>query len=307
MNKLSAYISGPAGLFLFVFFFIPWVSITCAIPFLLEETSVMNASGFELATGQSADEFAQESCALVVDYGAGDSIAGLAGGWTQDNAFGSDVLIDGEPSALFNCDGITFDAFFASTATTDVTAAVPVDPAESTASDLDPNEFEAIQADATLWAIPLIALLAMGLAAGRYVNVLSGTVGGTVMMVLAIAGGAVLALKYLEFRDLADYLTTLSQDTSNDVTDTGESSLTVEGLANLNYEPGWYVAILSLLTLFAAGAVGLFEDEVKPAPQPQTMPQPDMSMFANRPPAQQPPTGGPSQPNDTPKRPSWME
>lgn len=302
LEKLSAYISGPAGLFLFIFFFIPWVSITCTIPFFLDDTSVMNASGYELATGQSADELAQRSCELALNEGG--SLAGLASpenlGPEFSEALGGTGTVDIADEVLQSCDDITFDEFFAATDSGTTSSTDPLAVADSaTTDDLDPAAFDPIQADALLWVIPLVALLALVVAGVRFAGLLDGMLAGTALILLTIGGAAVLTLKYMEFQDLRDYLQTATETTDE------ETGITVGGVANLNYEPGWYVAILSLLVMFVAGVIGFFEGDLRPqrAPRNADVPVPDMSMFEQQGTAG-PTTGGASQ---TPKRPSWLD
>jgi hypothetical protein len=308
--KLSAYISGPAGLFLFIFFFIPWVSITCAIPFFLDETSVMNASGYELATGQSADEFAVKSCELTIENSA--TLAGLGGGFASpDNPLGAIEGLEGADlgavsgAAFDSCEDITFDDFFAdtgTTASTDPLAAAD----EATSADLDRDAFDPIQADARLWLIPIVALGAMLLAGVRGVGLLDGMFTGTGLILLTIGGAVVLVLKYLEFQDLSDYLQTALESTEE--SDTGNFSVT--GGAALNYEGGWFAAIVSLVAIFIAGVVGFFEDEPggassarsSAAPPPEDIPEPDSGMFdISGGTVGRAPSGGKS------KRPSWLD
>ena len=55
LDKIGALISGPSGLLILIFFFLPWVNLSCSMP-LMGESTLVDASGYDLATGNAYKE-----------------------------------------------------------------------------------------------------------------------------------------------------------------------------------------------------------------------------------------------------------
>ena len=212
-KQLSAFMAGPGGLLLLVFFFLPWISVSCSGNKLIE------GSGMDLAAG--LDE--------------------------------SDVSLDLTNMGL---DESMFEEF----------EFEEIEPAPGE-FDAPPGEFDFTQTESTfldeadpkLYLIPLIGLLTFGWAIlgfvqEKLVNSISGI---ALYMVPALVGIVIMILKFVQIQNEFGDLETEAEAT-------GEISFSI---VSLTYEFGWWMSILSLLLIFAAGAM-VFLGEGDSSPRP---------------------------------------
>lgn len=202
-KQLSTFIAGPAGFIILLFFFLPWITISCS------GAEILDASGLALADGVDENDFKFNTDELGLD----------------------ESMFEGEES-------IEFDSSFQ-----------PENPELSESSFLD--------ADAKLYLIPIIGLLGVivaivGFFEPRFLNTYT-VIGG--LLLPSLLGGIIMLLKYLEI--------------SGDMSDIEEALLAESGLnvIQLSYQAGWWLTLLGLVGLFAAGAVA-FLAEGQPARTP---------------------------------------
>lgn len=73
MKVASSILAGPVGLLVLVFFFLPWITISCSTQGFGPAPDAVKASGFELATGDAYDEVIEMltgSTAMLGDLGS---------------------------------------------------------------------------------------------------------------------------------------------------------------------------------------------------------------------------------------------
>lgn len=96
LKHLSSMIVGPAGALLFLFFFLPWVTVSCS------GTNLIDASGYDLASGNALDEaeaeFADLDSMFTEDFESteGVTITPSAGTITTDNATAESEVLDAD-------------------------------------------------------------------------------------------------------------------------------------------------------------------------------------------------------------------
>lgn len=179
-KQLSAFIATPSGLLLLVFFFIPWITVSCDAGPLGEE-DISSSSGYALATGNAYDQFED---GLIEAYLNG---AGLVGA--------EDVFSD--PTLFPEGNELSLDDIMATDDTVSDTA--------------DPESLDALRADSTLWVLPVVALLVLLIGVASFTDLLPAIGSGVVYLLGAIGGIAVLALKFM---DLQDFATELAEQTA---------------------------------------------------------------------------------------------
>ncbi len=213
-KQISSLIAGPAGFIVLIFFFLPWITVSCSGQELIE------ASGLDLAQGVDDNDVQVD----LADFGMDES------------AF-EDLEIEGGGELTFEDD--VFNEPMISVGDTGTEGAGFLE-----------------DGDAKLYFLPLIGLIALALVAGVYfeprlLNMYTA-IGG--YMLPAGIGLIVMLVKYIEI--------------SNDMDDLAAQAA-ADGSLNLitsQYQFGWWMTVLALLSLFAAGVVAfLFADESAPA------------------------------------------
>lgn len=207
-KRLSTFVAGPAGLIILLFFFLPWITISCS------GTDILDASGMDLAGGVDENDFEINSS----DFGLDESMLEDSGlDLEEDMEFESTIQMD--------------------------------EPEVEQAGFLD--------GDAKLYLIPIIGFLGVIVAAGgffepRFLNTYT-IIGG--LLLPSLLGGLIMLLKYLEI--------------SGDMSDIEEETMAESGLniLQLSYQAGWWLTIVGLIGMFAAGAVA-FLTEGQPALTP---------------------------------------
>lgn len=172
MKIASSIIAGPVGLLVLLFFFLPWVTISCStdsfaglVPeaetegFPSADTEV-KASGLEMATGDAYDE------AMDMMTGGASSMLG-------------DLETSGNGEISVNSPEVSGEA---------------------------PNELKALDADPMLWIIPIAGLIALVIAGLRFASPISPIIAGGIYLLLGIVSLGVQIIKYFDLRDLKETL-----------------------------------------------------------------------------------------------------
>lgn len=174
-QRLSAVIGAPSGILLLMFFFLPWVTLSCeAVGGGSDD--LVNANGLDLATGDAYDSLETNIAE------AGTSVSSAFG---AEDLFSSDGSIPLEPT--------TDDSF-----TTDASLSF---------EDSDTDEsFDVFKADARLWLIPIAGLIALVVAGMSFSGMLPSIASGAVYILASVFAFAAYILKYMDFQDFTDEL-----------------------------------------------------------------------------------------------------
>ncbi len=199
-RQLTTFIVGPAGFVILIFFFLPWITVSCS------GTEILDASGMKLASGVEENDFEVDAS----NFGLDESMF--------------------EGSGLEGSGDIEFDS------------TLEVDDPGVEASFLD--------ADAKLYLLPIIGMLALVIGAGSYFEprLLNSVtvIGGLILP--SLIGVIIMLIKYIQI--------------SGDMSDIEEQSIAEGGinLIQLSYQPGWWLTILGLLAVFGAGALAFLTE-----------------------------------------------
>ena len=121
VKSLSGFIAGPVGVILVLFFFLPWVTISCAGSFDIA------ASGMDLATGNALDEFEEQVTSL--SDGLTDGLTSDFGEFDDGSSgsidFGSDdtSISDAETDTALDADPLIWLILIAAVATAAIAGA----------------------------------------------------------------------------------------------------------------------------------------------------------------------------------------
>lgn len=178
MQKLSAIIGAPSGVLLLMFFFLPWITLSCEATGVGSE-NLVTASGMDLATGDAYTE---------LEEGLSDADSSVS------SAFGADEF--------FTEDGITLEPTTDDSFTTD--ASLSLDE-----SDTD-ESFDVFKADGRLWLVPMAGLVAVIVAGLSFSGMLPSIGSGAAYVLASVFAFAVYILKYMDLQDFADDLETAS-------------------------------------------------------------------------------------------------
>lgn len=171
IKSLSSFISGPAGIFVVLFFFLPWITVSCGED--IEEGDFdlglpsfkVEASGLDLATGNAKDDLEEQ-------------VLGLSEG------------------VMAGFDDFDFDESSGTTTT-------PIEPSEG----LDTNEEEtALDADPLVWGILLVGIGAIIMAGIRFMLPDLSIVSGIVYILLGMIGIGIQIMKYFDLEEFSDDL-----------------------------------------------------------------------------------------------------
>ncbi|MCB9436929.1 MAG: hypothetical protein H6673_08040 [Anaerolineales bacterium] len=217
MKIASSVVAGPVGLLVLLFFFLPWVTISCStegftglIPEadssgLPSSDSKVEASGLKLATGDAYDE--------TLDL--------LTGG-TASMLDGFEATGNGELS--IETGDVSGDA---------------------------PNELKALDADPTLWLIPLAGLIALSIAGLRFFSPFPPIIAGGTYLLLGIVALGVQIIKYFDLRDLKEQ-----------IEKPVDGSLS---LIEFTFNEAWWLTMVGLFLIIVAGLVAIL---LETAPEP---------------------------------------
>lgn len=181
LKSLSSFIAGPAGVFLVLFFFLPWITISCAEGLEFDEdvsgfpSLKVEASGLDLATGNAKDDLERQ-------------VLSLSGGFdTGVDDFNFD-----------NTDGVTTTS-----------------PSSSGGFDTE-EEDTALDADPLVWGILLAGIGAIALAGIRFMMPNLSIISGIIYIVLGVMGLAIQITKYFDLQNFSDDLKA-SQESAGDI------------------------------------------------------------------------------------------
>lgn len=219
MKNLSGFIVGPGALLVMVFFFLPWFTISCS-------NVEMQASGFDMATGESRDkldEFGEEVVTATGDFSSSFD-AGFES--ESDGGFTEDIAGEGTGDISIN---------------------------------QNDEEAQELEADPMLWGILLVAVVALGLIAVRFmdVNLYPAAWAGTTYIVL---GGVGLVIQFIKYLGLEDNIA----DPINDAASQSGGFVPFE----FSYEAGFYLVGLGLLIIIVGGIIAFFEPKEAPVMRP---------------------------------------
>jgi hypothetical protein len=178
LKQLASMLAGPSGLLILIFFFLPWVSVSCegASETGSDET-IFTASGQDLAQGVDQDDFNSELTEGLEQ--------------TTESAF-SDI----------GDDSITFE----SSSSPDLS------------SEFSNGEDSAFDADALLYLIPMIGLFglvtaAIGFFETRFLNLFTGA---GLLLAPGLLGGLLLIWKYMQMAgEISDANSSASQPSTD--------------------------------------------------------------------------------------------
>ena len=168
IKSISSFIAGPAGICIALFFFLPWITVSCGdefeggdIDFGFPSLKV-EASGLDLATGNARDDLEQQLLTL-----------------TEGATTGFEDLDFGDPT---------------------------IDPIDSTVDLESQSEETALDAEPLLWSILIVGLGAAVLAGIRFMYPDLTVISGIVYIVLGIIGLVVQIMKYFDLEKFSDDL-----------------------------------------------------------------------------------------------------
>lgn len=220
MKIASSIVAGPVGLLILLFFFLPWVTISCStegFTGLIPEAdssgapssdTKVEASGLKLATGDAYDE--------TLDLLTGGTASMLG-----------DFETEGNGELSINTGDVSSDA---------------------------PNELKALDADPTLWIIPLAGLIALSIAALRFFAPFSSVIAGGTYLLLGIVALGVQIIKYFDLRDLKEQI-----------------EKPVDGSVSLiefTFNEAWWLTLVGLFLIIVAGLIAILFETVPAAPSP---------------------------------------
>jgi hypothetical protein len=234
LKKITGFLAGPAGILVILFFFLPWVSVSCngAGFFGASDETLLQGSGYDLANGFDEDniEVGLDDFGFNADLGDLQSESG-------DLSFseGDFALVEGEES-----------------------------------------EFDE---DPLMYLIPFVGFLALVLASIGFLEPrLLNPITGFIFFILPpIAGLVAMILKYTA---LVDEIDLANEQALAESTTQGTQGLPAEfsfsaEVFKLNFEIGWWLTILGLVVILAAGiALFLYQERKRPVPLADSVPPP---------------------------------
>jgi amino acid transporter len=247
MRFLSSLVAIPSSLLTLLFFFLPWVAVTMTVSCQdmgIEETRDMDASGFELTTGEAEDEFTVMSDEINT---AGDQMSQEM----FEEGF-SEGFETGTGESDFDSDSIEFS--------TDTEAAETDEVAEASEGFL--------AASPILGAVLFAAVVTLGLSLLRVFdpNIYPKMWAGVTYVVLGMLG---LLAQLIHYFDMSSDFSDI-EDAIEDSFAGGEMfGISSPLQAQFDLQIGWYLTLFGLVAIVIAGMVAFTEREPpKPPPDP---------------------------------------